>query len=253
MPQSVCTILSSLMRGDDFLKYWYMAEHGELDPFILVVEGSIPNETIKTEGYGRAWGPIPSPGSRSRPTNGLIVCRRPGGRRLRHLFRLWRHPRHGWQSDRLHGLGRLPWLGMEIQGGATHRQCSRLPGPAGQFHGNGPIPLVSSRWPSPDDPARRSVRPKWLFERTVHDGCNRAGYYEQGDFATSYGTPKCIVKLGCWGPVVNCNVPKRGWMAGIGGCPNVGGICIGCTMPGFPINSCPLWTSPPARRSRARP
>jgi len=32
------------------------------------------------------------------------------------------------------------------------------------------------------------------------------------------------VKVGCWGPVVNCNVPKRGWMDGIGGCPNVGGI-----------------------------
>jgi hydrogenase small subunit len=34
--------------------------------------------------------------------------------------------------------------------------------------------------------------------------------------------------------VVQCNVGKRGWMNGIGGCPNVGGICIGCTMPGFP-------------------
>jgi hydrogenase small subunit len=34
--------------------------------------------------------------------------------------------------------------------------------------------------------------------------------------------------------VVQCNVGKRGWMAGLGGCPNVGGVCIGCTMPGFP-------------------
>ena len=24
------------------------------------------------------------------------------------------------------------------------------------------------------------------------------------------------------------------WMNGLGGCPNVGGVCIGCTMPGFP-------------------
>src|SRR3546814_6013034 len=49
----------------------------------------------------------------------------------------------------------------------------------------------------------------------------------QGEFATEYGSPKCIVKLGCWGPVVKCNVPKRGWINGVGGCPNVGGICIG--------------------------
>jgi hydrogenase small subunit len=44
---------------------------------------------------------------------------------------------------------------------------------------------------------------------------------------------------------VNCNVPKRGWMAGIGGCPNVGGICIGCTMPGFPDKFMPFMDEPP--------
>ena len=76
-------------------------------------------------------------------------------------------------------------------------------------------------------------------------GCDRAGYYEQGDFATEYGSPKCIVKLGCWGPVVKCNVPKRGWVNGIGGCPNVGGICIGCTMPGFPDKFMPFMDEPP--------
>ena len=58
---------------------------------------------------------------------------------------------------------------------------------------------------------------------------DRAGYYEQGQFASEYGSPLCLVKLGCWGPVVKCNVPKRGWMNGVGGCPNVGGICIGCS------------------------
>jgi len=88
-------------------------------------------------------------------------------------------------------------------------------------------------------------RPKWLFEKTVHQGCDRAAYYETGDFATEYGSPKCIVKLGCWGPVVQCNVPKRGWMAGMGGCPNVGGICIGCTMPGFPDKFMPFMDEPP--------
>jgi hydrogenase small subunit len=75
----------------------------------------------------------------------------------------------------------------------------------------------------------------------VHEGCDRAGYYEQGDFAHEYGSPKCLVKIGCWGPVVNCNVTKRGWMDGVGGCPNVGGICIGCTMPGSRTSLCPSW------------
>jgi hydrogenase small subunit len=48
--------------------------------------------------------------------------------------------------------------------------------------------------------------------------------------------------------VVNCNVPKRGWMAGIGGCPNVGGICIGCTMPGFPDKFMPFMDEPPGSK-----
>ena len=56
------------------------------------------------------------------------------------------------------------------------------------------------------------------------------------------------MKLGCWGPVVQCNVGKRGWMAGIGGCPNVGGICIGCTMPGFPDKFMPFMDEPPGAK-----
>jgi len=51
--------------------------------------------------------------------------------------------------------------------------------------------------------------------------------------------------------VVNCNVPKRGWMDGIGGCPNVGGICIGCTMPGFPDKFMPFMDEPPGARVSA--
>jgi hydrogenase small subunit len=34
-------------------------------------------------------------------------------------------------------------------------------------------------------------------------------------------------------------------MGGIGGCPNVGGICIGCTMPGFPDKFMPFMDEPP--------
>jgi hydrogenase small subunit len=94
-------------------------------------------------------------------------------------------------------------------------------------------------------PLDRELRPQWLFGKTVHEGCDRAGYYEQGDFAREYGSPKCLVKIGCWGPVVNCNVTKRGWMDGIGGCPNVGGICIACTMPGFPDKFMPFMDEPP--------
>src|SRR6478672_10259277 len=42
--------------GDDFMKYWHQAAAGELDPFVLVLEGSVPNEDIKSEGYWAAMG-----------------------------------------------------------------------------------------------------------------------------------------------------------------------------------------------------
>jgi hydrogenase small subunit len=102
---------------------------------------------------------------------------------------------------------------------------------------------------APMIPLDDQLRPKWLFSKTVHEGCDRAGYYEQSTFTTEYGRPECLVKIGCWGPVVNCNVPKRGWMAGIGGCPNVGGICIGCTMPGFPDKFMPFMDEPTGART----
>src|SRR5580698_7314771 len=40
-------------NGDEIMKYWYEAEKGLLDPFVLVVEGSIPNEKIKRRLLGR--------------------------------------------------------------------------------------------------------------------------------------------------------------------------------------------------------
>ena len=40
-------------------------------------------------------------------------------------------------------------------------------------------------------------------------------------------------------------MPLRGWVNGIGGCPNVGGICMACTMPGFPDKYMPFMDPDP--------
>jgi hydrogenase small subunit len=49
-------------NGDEFMKFFYEAEKGLLEPFVLVVEGSIPNEKIKKEGYWAAMGTNPDTG-----------------------------------------------------------------------------------------------------------------------------------------------------------------------------------------------
>jgi len=49
-------------NGADYMKPWFDAAEGKLDPFVLVVEGSIPNEDIKEEGYWAAIGTDPKTG-----------------------------------------------------------------------------------------------------------------------------------------------------------------------------------------------
>jgi hydrogenase small subunit len=88
-------------------------------------------------------------------------------------------------------------------------------------------------------------RPAWQFGETVHRHCVRGAYYEEGTYAEEFGDPECLVEIGCWGPVVNCNITSRGFIDHVGGCMNTGGACIGCTMPGFPDKFTPFYQMPP--------
>ena len=237
--------------GDDFMKSWYQAAEGKLDPFVLVVEGSIPNEKIKTEGYWAAMGTDPTTGQPI-TTNEWIDRLAP---------KAWASSPPApapptaastpWRAIR---PAAWAWPTTSAGTGSRRPACPivNVPGCPVQpdnFMETLLYLLYQAAGLAPMIPLDDQLRPTWLFGKTVHEGCDRAGYYEQGDFATEYGSPKCIVKLGCWGPVVNCNVTKRGWMDGIGGCPNVGGICIGCTMPGFPDKFMPFMDEPPGRQA----
>ena len=203
---------------------------------MLVVEGSIPNEQLHDEGYWCGFGNNPATGQpmttsewldRLAPKATAIVavgtCATYGG-----IHAMAGNPTGamgvpdylGWEWKSKAGIPIVCVPGCPIQPDNLSETLTYL--------------LYMATDQAPMIPLDDALRPTWLFGRTVHEGCDRAGYYEQADFATEYGSPKCIVKLGCWGPVVKCNVPKRGWMNGMGGCPNVGGICIGCTMPGLP-------------------
>src|SRR4051812_44482545 len=46
--------------ADDFLEWFFKADRGELEPFVLVVEGSIPNEQLHDEGYWCGFGNDPA-------------------------------------------------------------------------------------------------------------------------------------------------------------------------------------------------
>ena len=48
--------------GDEYIQAWYDAEQGKLDPFVLVIEGSIGNEQINGEGHWTGFGVNPANG-----------------------------------------------------------------------------------------------------------------------------------------------------------------------------------------------
>jgi len=233
--------------GDDYMRYFHLAEEGNLAPFILVIEGSVPDETNKGEGYWAAFGNNPETGQpittcewidRLAPKAWAVVaagtCAAYGGihamdGNVTGCMGLPDYLPHGWKSSA--GIPIVCVPGCPVQPDNMSQTLLYL--------------LHMAAGNAPMIPLDESSRPQWLFGATVHEGCDRGGYYEQAEFAEDYGQPQCIVKLGCWGPVVQCNVGKRGWINGIGGCPNVGGICIGCTMPGFPEKFMPFMNQPP--------
>ena len=218
---------------------------GALDPFILVLEGSVPNEEINGEGH---WAGLRRrPGDRAAdPDHARWIDRLApqagGGAGARHVRRLRRHPGDAQQPDRRDGPARLPRRRLASRLRPAGREPARLPGAARQHHRDAAAPRAAPRAASaPPLDLDEQGRPGWLFGRTVHEGCDRAGFAEQRRVRRRRpATARCLVKLGCSGPVVKCNVPVRGWVNGVGGCPNVGGICMACTMPGFPDKYMPF-------------
>jgi hydrogenase small subunit len=234
-------------NGDDFVRFFREAAEGKLSPFILVVEGSIPNEKNKREGYWASFGTNSQTGQpittcdwidRLAPKAWVVVaagtCATYGGI-------------HAMDGNPTGCMGLVDYLGWDWKSSAGIPIVC-VPGCPVQPDNFTEVLLYLLNMAVGRSPMIRlddALRPTWLFGSTVHEGCDRGGYYEQAQFADEYGAPTCIVKLGCWGPVVQCNVGKRGWMNGVGGCPNVGGICIGCTMPGFPDKFMPFMNQPP--------
>jgi hydrogenase small subunit len=235
-------------NGDDFLQAWYDAEDDRLDPFVLVVEGAIGDERKSGEGHWTGFGTDPLDDQpitvnewvdRLAPKAAAVLaigtCASYGG-----VSAMKNNPTGAMGLPDFLGWSWTSRLGLPIV-------C--LPGCPAQPDNMTSILLelvmfAGGVGPAPDLDDR--LRPARLFSRATREGCTRAGFTEQGQFAKTYGNdPRCLVKLGCKGPAALCNVPARGWINGIGGCPNAGGICIGCTMPGFPDKFMPFMDPDP--------
>lgn len=241
------TVLS-FESGQAYLQTLHQATRGELDaPYVVVLEGSVPDESLaeETGGFFIAVGeedgkPITTaewmkrlcPGSAA--TIAIGTCATWGGVPAAY-------------GNVIGAMGLMDFLGQDFRS-AFGLPVVNVPGcaPIGDnFVETVAAILLFLNGLAPLPEFDELGRPAWLFGETVHRGCPRGGYYEEGVFAKSYGDKECLVELGCWGPVVQCNMATRGAINGMGGCMQSGGVCIGCTMPGFPDKFSPALAKPP--------
>ena len=229
--------------GDEFVRSFSRAAAGELNPFIFVLEGSVPNEQISGEGHWSGFGVDPETGQpitactwidrlapRAAAVLALGTCAAYGGipaMRGNPTGAMGLRDYLGWDWKSGRGIPIVNLPGCPVQPDNITETLLHL-----ALHIAGVEELFE---------LDEQGRPRWLFGRTVQEGCGRAGFAEQGEFADTPAQHRgCLVKIGCKGPVVRCNVPIRGWVGAVGGCPNVGGICTACTMPGFPDKFMPF-------------
>jgi hydrogenase small subunit len=94
--------------------------------------------------------------------------------------------------------------------------------------------LTYNRWP----PLDRYRRPLFAYGKSIHDGCERRGHYDAGQYVEQWGDPAhrqgyCLYKMGCKGPVTFQNCPSVGWNEGTNWPIGCGHPCIGCAEPDF--------------------
>lgn len=78
-------------------------------------------------------------------------------------------------------------------------------------------------------------RPKFAFDRTIHDHCPRRAHFDAGRFAAQFGDDGhrsgwCLYKLGCKGPVTHAPCSTRHFNEVVDAWPiGIGHPCVGCT------------------------
>ena len=244
----------SVSAGSEFTRPFHMALEGKIPFYVVVLEGSIPDDQSLPEehGYFSAMGAggfdPESDTEQPNRTTTWIKDLAPGAAAMVAIGTCATWGGVPAAAGNITGsMSLMDFLGKNYRS-KLGVPVVNVPGCAPQgdnfmetvlavlhfLQGTGPLPEFDELG-----------RPAWQFGETVHRHCPRAGYYEEGVFAKEYGDQQCLVDVGCWGPVVQCNITERGAISHMGGCMVAGGPCIGCTMPGFPDKFTPFYKAPP--------
>lgn len=78
------------------------------------------------------------------------------------------------------------------------------------------------------------LTPTMFFSHSTHDDCPRFHYYSKKIFAQDFGDNEgCLFKLGCLGMLSFTECPRRQWNGGANWCIRAAAPCIGCSHPQF--------------------
>ena len=180
--------------GDDFMRAWYDAEAGKLDPFVLVLEGSVPNEGASGDGHWAGMGVDRETGQpiltcswidRLTPKAAAVLaigtCAAYGGipaMRNNPTGAMGLSDYLGWSWESRLGIRVVNLPGCPVQPDNITQTLLRLV--LQLAHVAPPIEL--------DDQGR----PVEIFGRTVHEGCDRAG------FGTRASSPRATATAAAW-------------------------------------------------------
>lgn len=206
----------ALESGGAFLSHLERAARGELSPLVLVLEGSVLDES---RAGGGSFSRIGTRDGRPLTTASWLERLAPRAEAVVAIGSC-----ATWGGVPAAAGNVTGAMGLEDFLGRDFRSRSGLPvvnvpgcAPRGEafletlvcvlLHMEGLVPL--------DLDADR--RPRWLYAEPAHPLPPRAAHVPDEAYAPSGR------------PAVGCPVPDAGWMRGIGGCARVGGCCIGCT------------------------
>ncbi|KYH38822.1 MAG: Ni,Fe-hydrogenase I small subunit [Candidatus Bathyarchaeota archaeon B23] len=220
--------------GEEALAAVEAAERGELAPFVLVVEGAVPDEGKAGEGYWCAIGE-----EEGKPATFTERLRRLAEKAAAVVAAGTCASFGGIPHGRPNPTGAKGVMDFLGRSWKSSLGVPVVNVPGCPVHGEHlaevlahAVLAVRGYLPLPELDGEH--RPTYIFGQTAHENCPRCGLFADGKNSHAFGEPYCMGLLGCKGPISHCDVPKRGFVEGVGGCTTIGAICIGCTEPEFP-------------------
>lgn len=210
----------ALESGDTYRATLERAADGRVSPFVLILEGSVHDESLAGEGSFSRMGML-----EGHPLTTVSWIDRLAGR-----------------AEAVIAIGSCAtWGGIPAAAGGPTGAMGLEDYLGRDFVSRAGLPVINVPGCAPSGEAFVEVlvstvhhllglvpldldherRPRWLYSETTQPMPPRADYVPAQVYARTGG------------PTVGCPVPSQGWMKGVGGCASVGGACIGCTARDF--------------------